>query len=174
MSTAADEAIKLFKDISQAKRPPMESRRETIEILSRELRKDHYKDAADALGILDLTPQALGVEADIMRVLLARGFGETTQVFPSVGSYSTYISSSIDNIARLLMSIAAGLFLLVPMIALSYIHSKGIRLAATSLFVVFFAVALSTASKATNQELITATAAYSAVLVVFVGQTSSN
>jgi hypothetical protein len=39
--------------------------------------------------------------------------------------------------------------------------------------VVVFAIVLSLASKASNQEVITATAAYAAVLVVFVGQAST-
>jgi hypothetical protein len=78
----------------------------------------------------------------------------------------------IEAITRLLVSILAGIFLLVPMISMSYINSKKYLLITASLFVLLFAVTLSLASKATNQELMVATATYAAVLVVFVGQTS--
>jgi uncharacterized membrane protein len=39
------------------------------------------------------------------------------------------------------------------------------------LWVLFFSFAIAASSKATNQELLLATAAYAAVLVVFIGKT---
>jgi hypothetical protein len=41
-------------------------------------------------------------------------------------------------------------------------------LLATFLFIIFFSVAVSVMSKATNEQIIMATAAYGAILVVFV------
>jgi hypothetical protein len=71
-----------------------------------------------------------------------------------------------------------GLFLIIPIVVLSVLsNSRKWSLVATSLFVVFFAISLAIATKANNQELMAATAAYAAVLVVFVGvgqQGSSN
>jgi hypothetical protein len=185
------------------KRPAMESRKKTVSILEKLLQEEYYKTAPDALGMLDLTPKALGVEPDSIRVFLTRTFTEggirrnqtlfahrnqnenngqertpagrkgETQLFKG-RPYAIHIPAIIDVITRLLVSILARFFLLVPMISMSYINSKKYLLLTASLFVLLFAITLSLASKATNQELMVATATYAAVLVVFVGQTSVN
>jgi VIT1/CCC1 family predicted Fe2+/Mn2+ transporter len=80
-----------------------------------------------------------------------------------------YISPSVDNFARVLFALFGGLFLLVPMIAMAYITSKKYLLITAVLFVFVFALSLGYFSKGSNQELVGATAAYAAVLVVFVG-----
>lgn len=72
----------------------------------------------------------------------------------------------------MLVSVIAGVFLLVPMIVLSFVTSQKVRLGVTVAFVLVFAVALGWFSKATNDALMGAAAAYAAVLVVFVGQTT--
>jgi hypothetical protein len=82
------------------------------------------------------------------------------------------ITPFVDNAARIIVSVTAGLFLLVPMIVLSFITSQKARLGTTVAFVIVFAVVLGRFSKATNDALMGATAAYAAVLVVFVGQTT--
>lgn len=71
------------------------------------------------------------------------------------------------------MSLVGGAFLLVPMVALTYITEQRFQLLTVSLFVVFFAltVALTTSVQTSNQELVAATAGYAAVLVVFISQT---
>jgi positive regulator of sigma E activity len=71
-----------------------------------------------------------------------------------------------------IVSVLAGLFLLVPMIVLSFIASQKVRLGVTVAFVLVFTTALGWFSKATNDASMGAGAAYAAVLVVFVGQTS--
>ena len=55
------------------------------------------------------------------------------------------------------------------MIAMAYITSTENLLITTVLFVLCFAIILALSSKASNQDLVAATAAYAAVLVVFVG-----
>lgn len=84
--------------------------------------------------------------------------------------FTVAISPAIDNLARFAIALVAGVFLLVPMIILSYIRSKKYCLITTCLFVLVFAAIASLATKASNHELLTATATYAAVLVVFVGQ----
>lgn len=172
------------------KRPAMKYRRETAHILSEKLDERHYQEAPDALGMMDLTPQALGVAPDSIRVMLAK----TLSIGPSAGNtyvggnqyedrlpgarlgrgrpYAVMISSAIDNLARLFVAILASLFLLAPMIILTYVSSQTYHLVITCLFVLAFAVTASVASNASNQELMAASAAYAAVLVVFVGQTT--
>ncbi|KUJ12812.1 uncharacterized protein LY89DRAFT_721671 [Mollisia scopiformis] len=78
----------------------------------------------------------------------------------------------VDNLARVLVSLLAGLFLLVPMIVVSFIISQKVRLSVTVALVVRFAVSLGWFGKSTNDALMGTSAAYAAVLVVFVGQTS--
>lgn len=179
------------------KRPNMKTRQETAKILSKELGKTHYENAPDALGMLDLTPQALGVEPDSIRVFLAKTFWVQSHTFasgpkprhileqkpyedrtPGVKArdgrpYLVLISSSTEKLARVAMAVIAGVFLLAPMIALTYIDVPKYRLITTCLFVLAFALMVSLASKASNQEVMASCAAYAAVLVVFVGQTSS-
>jgi hypothetical protein len=185
----------------------MSQREKTAETLKKVLYEPHYCEAPDALAMLDLTPQSLGVEPDSIRVFLHKTlpqkFSKTrrgiTRRYPTHHDetneqafedrtpevhrkskelfegrpYAINISTTVDSIARILMALLAGLFLLTPMVALSYINSKEFSLITTCLFVVVFAIVLSLASKASNQEVITATAAYAAVLVVFVGQAST-
>jgi hypothetical protein len=62
--------MKLFKDISQLGRPSLADRRATANILKDKLEEPHYLSAGDALGMVDLTPEALGVPADPVRLFL--------------------------------------------------------------------------------------------------------
>lgn len=107
--------------------------------------------------LITRTPGATGVDNDPSRRIRGRPF--------SLG-----ISPAVDRLARFSVALVAGVFLLVPMIVLSYVGRKKYVLATTCLFVVFFAGTMSLATRASNQELLTATATYAAVLVVFVGE----
>ena len=77
----------------------------------------------------------------------------------------------MDWSARLLVVVASSAFLLAPMYSLTFIPEQKYQLIAVGLFVVLFAILIALASKASNQELFGATAAYVAVLVVFISQT---
>jgi len=82
------------------------------------------------------------------------------------------ISPAVDRLARVLTGVIGGVLLLAPMTTLSFLSQMESRtwpLVATSLFVLVFTIILALTTRATNQELVAATAAYSAVLVVFVG-----
>lgn len=61
--------------------------------------------------------------------------------------------------------------LLVPLVVLTFIQDQNYRLLATTLFVIVFVLSLTFLSVASNQEVIASSAAYAAVLVVFVGST---
>jgi hypothetical protein len=65
-----DDAMKLFKEISQLGRPSLVDRRATANLLKAKLNEPHYLSAGDALGMVDLTPDALGVPADPVRLFL--------------------------------------------------------------------------------------------------------
>ncbi|TKA81839.1 hypothetical protein B0A49_01069 [Cryomyces minteri] len=75
----------------------------------------------------------------------------------------------VDYLARFFVSIFGGASLLVPMIIMVFSDSRNTNLIITSAFVLFFSIVLSVGSKASNQEILAATAGYAAVLVVFIG-----
>lgn len=82
------------------------------------------------------------------------------------------ISSSTDTLARLIVGLVGCVFLLVPMTVMTFLPDGNMKLSSlivTIVAVVLFAMSIALGTKASNQELLTATAAYTAVLVVFVG-----
>jgi len=84
----------------------------------------------------------------------------------------TEVSRLVNRLAWIIVAITGGVFLLVPMIIMTFATDAHMRLVVVSVAVLWFAVSVALVSKATNQELIAATAAYSAVLLVYVGTTS--
>jgi di/tricarboxylate transporter len=71
---------------------------------------------------------------------------------------------------RFLISGSAGLALIAPMLIMTLRPSKHMALVTTSVFVVAVAVLLAWVMEdAQNKDIVAATAAYAAVLVVFVG-----
>lgn len=78
-------------------------------------------------------------------------------------------------LSRLAMALFGGLALIVPMLIMTLHQTKLTTLLTTSLFVAVVAVALAWwMEDAQNKDIIAATAAYAAVLVVFVGSGTSN
>jgi hypothetical protein len=77
----------------------------------------------------------------------------------------------VDNVARLVLAFAAGASLVVLVLVLVMSLKKGVlkSLITMSVAVVLFAICLAFGVKAGNTETLAATAAYAAVLVVFVG-----
>jgi hypothetical protein len=61
------------------KRPTMKERKGAATCLQKELNEAHYIIAADALGMVDLTPQAFGVKPDTIRGILG-GFSSLRQL----------------------------------------------------------------------------------------------
>jgi hypothetical protein len=58
------------------------------------------------------------------------------------------------------------------MILMTFLKTRNEHLIITSVFTVVFSLGIALASRASNQEVLAATAAYAAVLVVFVGTSS--
>ena len=90
----------------------------------------------------------------------------------TLGKQSVHISPFVDTAARLMISLIGALFLLVPMVLMSLLPEPSqakLSLVVTVVFVLFFAAAISLSTRASNQEVLAATAGYAAVLVVFVG-----
>jgi hypothetical protein len=70
--------------------------------------------------------------------------------------------------ARFLIAVFAGSFLVVPLIVLSFQTSKANNLITVSICIVVFSLLVALLSKASNYETMAASAAYAAVLAVFV------
>jgi hypothetical protein len=82
------------------------------------------------------------------------------------------MSSSTDTLARLIVGLIGCVLLLVPMTIMAFLPDGNIKLSSlivTIVAVILFAMSIALGSKATSQEFLAATAAYTAVLIVFVG-----
>lgn len=74
---------------------------------------------------------------------------------------------------RFAMAIAGGLMLIVPVLIMMLVPSRTTSLVTVSIAVLIFSVLVAFTSTAKPQEVLAATAAYAAVLVVFVGTNAS-
>jgi hypothetical protein len=105
--------------------------------------------------------------------------------FGIVGQYDEHIAALrrrpeklkltpiVTRFAIFTISLMGGVSLIVPMVVLIYTRSMSIKIVALSISVLAFAAMLAVFTRAKNQELLVATAAYAAVLVVFLGSSSS-
>lgn len=87
-----------------------------------------------------------------------------------------YLKERLGNLSmtvdRLIVGLAGGAGMLVPMIIMAFATSRTARLLVVSLATIVFAnfMALTSASK---ENVVAATAAYAAVMVVFIGSAES-
>jgi VIT1/CCC1 family predicted Fe2+/Mn2+ transporter len=79
-----------------------------------------------------------------------------------------------ETITRLLVALLGGFFLVVPLVILSSQSSNSSNLVTVSICIVIFAFLISFLTKASNQEIMAASAAYAAVLSVFVSNTQAS
>jgi VIT1/CCC1 family predicted Fe2+/Mn2+ transporter len=84
------------------------------------------------------------------------------------------VSATVDHLARFIIAITGGLFLIVPMLIMAIDTSQKKSLITVSLAVFLFALALSFGVRTSNVEALVSTATYAAVLVVFVGTNSGD
>lgn len=78
-------------------------------------------------------------------------------------------SPSVDKLARFIVAMTGGLSVVIPMLIMSIPQGSTRSLVTTSVAVVFFAGIISVGFSTSNGETLGITAAYAAVLVVFVG-----
>ncbi len=79
------------------------------------------------------------------------------------------VSPFVDKLARFVVAITGGLSLVLPMLVMRLNQNETKSLITTSVAVLIFSALVSIVFKATNAETLGITAAYAAVLVVFVG-----
>ena len=82
------------------------------------------------------------------------------------------ISPFVDRLARFIVAVTGGLSLVVPMIIMRLHQNVNKSLIVTSVAVVLFSAVVSLFFKVSNADTLGITAAYAAVLVVFVGTSS--
>lgn len=95
---------------------------------------------------------------------------ESSFEFPFPPGYWSYNNTAvIANIAsRILCTIIIGLLLIVPLITLSAWSSTGVKIAIVCGFITFFSIVVAVLLRVSSYELLAASAAYAAVLSVFV------
>lgn len=80
-----------------------------------------------------------------------------------------HLSAFVDRFAQLILALIGGGSLIVPMLVMSIHASKTKSLITVSVATFIFSFLLSMALRLQNNDVLAATAAYAAVLVVFVG-----
>ncbi|EGP83083.1 uncharacterized protein MYCGRDRAFT_50913, partial [Zymoseptoria tritici IPO323] len=83
------------------------------------------------------------------------------------------LSEAGEKIARFIIASVGALFILIPMYIMALHTSRTVNLVTTTIAVVLFAILCSITLRTTNDQTLSATAGYAAVLFVFVGLTSS-
>jgi hypothetical protein len=83
------------------------------------------------------------------------------------------LSSTADRLARFIVAMGGALFILVPMYIMALHQNPTKNLITTTVAVILFALVCSIPLKLANDQTFSATVGYAAVLMVFVGLTSS-
>ena len=99
---------------------------------------------------------------------------ETQEPYASAATLESHLKKSYQNTARLaeiitrfLVALLAGAFLVIPLVVLSYQSSSQTHLITISICIVIFSLLVSLVSRASNEQIMVASAGYAAVLVVF-------
>lgn len=115
---------------------------------------------------------ALPTNVDFVRASLRWIIGRQFKFPASLWTSESSLASFVDAVARVLVALIGGASLVAPLIMMMYLTSKTARLSIICAFVFVFSIFMGIATKGSNQEVLGATAAYAAVLVVFVGTSS--
>jgi hypothetical protein len=84
------------------------------------------------------------------------------------------ISIIVDRLSRLIVALVGGAFLIAPMLIMAINPNQTKSLVTASLGTLLFSCAISLGLSSSNNETMVSTATYAAVLVVFVGITTTN
>lgn len=102
-----------------------------------------------------------------------RSFSSASELESRLSNKSNQNTALIaESLTRFLVALLASAFLIVPLILLSLQSTNKAHLITVSMFIVIFTFLVSLLSKASNSETMAAAAAYAAVLVVFVSNSS--
>ena len=133
-------------------------------------------DQAYRTGSRDIIRHALRKGLRALWFFVCRsGIGrETQEPYASAATLESHLKKSYQNTARLaeiitrfLVALLAGAFLMIPLVILSYQSSSQTHLITISICIVIFSLLVSLVSRASNEQIMVASAGYAAVLVVF-------
>ncbi|KAF2122645.1 hypothetical protein BDV96DRAFT_593160 [Lophiotrema nucula] len=190
-------SVRAMSEISKVSRPSLKDTRDFGGIMACRLHEAHYWESPDALNLFALRERSPGYTPDSVRYSLQNWLpewfldqagkdrrtierkkretglkGGTAKIVEAFQSEAFHISPATDRLARLIIGFVGCVFLLVPMTAMIFLPIHNIKVSSfivTVVAVVLFAATMSLGTGASNQELLAATAAYTAVLVVFLG-----
>ena len=137
--------------------PPRSGSRDPIQHYLRKLLRISWYSARSKIGSeseRDEESQTKPPAPNAMRARMERSYQNTARV--------------AEAATRFLVALLAGSFLVVPLVILSFQDSKENHLLTVSICIVVFSLLVSLTSKASNYETMAASAAYAAVLSVFV------
>lgn len=133
----------------------------------------YFKDGDDQSSTID------PVRGTFMRFLPSRLTFSRHEREARVKEYSEgkppwQVSRFVDRLARFIVALTGGTFLVIPMILMTLNPSETKSLITVSVAVVIFSLILSFGIRVSNVETLVSTATYAAVLVVFVGTSTAN
>ena len=114
-------------------------------------------------------------------IRLRRSRSHTSDSFASASTLEANLKQTYQNTARLaecmsrfVVALLAGIFLVIPLIVMSYQSRKETHLITVSVCIVVFSLLVSLVSKASNEQTMAASAGYAAVLVVFLSNSPTS
>lgn len=132
-------------------------------------------DYAKAQTVKKASPEVLQIQNDILKIINDGGTRGKDWRNDFKAKHEVNREGQKDFLSRVAMALFGGVALVVPMLIMTLHPTKLTTLLTTSVFV--FAVAIALAwfmYDSQPKDIMAATAAYAAVLVVFVGATGSN
>jgi hypothetical protein len=95
--------------------------------------------------------------------------GERVRSFSKSHGWSYQDTQFVAEVTgRVIVALITAIFLVIPLAILSQLGNKGVQLAIVSIFIVLFSVLVSALLKTSNLETMVVSAAYAAVLSVFI------
>jgi len=124
----------------------------------------------DPADLLCLKPD---IESDRLSRMLRDDFGyffKEVRTYPeSWNKVYTFDEDAVERFITVVTVLLAACLLVGSILALYFVHSSGARLGLLAAFTLLFAASVGLLTNAKRSELFCTTAAYAAVLVVFVG-----
>lgn len=123
---------------------------------------------ADEFGLRDQMTQRN--QADSQLAELERGIWSDHQERKEQRNRRRYADSKVvDSLSRYIVAFLGGAALLIPMLVMTFRTSQTDKLITVCISVVVFGLLFAMGTKGSNQEVLGASAAYSAVMVVYIG-----
>ena len=148
--------------------PYLKTRKHSEQALQLDTPENELDRTLGAERYIEATHQGYGFSNDYIRQWLAAIPGPLGQHFETEDASSAHLTRIFHQI---IIAIAAGASLLVPMIVMTFKKSQTTRLIVVSVATVLFGVAFAIVSRS-KENILAGAAAYAAVMVVYIGSAS--